>query len=142
MPFIISLFSGLLGIVKGFFGFKQAQADVVKTGLEVLQQAESTDGQKTQAIASIVAAEANSNYWLAACWRPLLMIEFAFIIGMFWFGYVPPHFNDPMSPMMSRIFDILELGIGGYIPCRTLEKIVSQINIGSVLKTLIDKRIV
>ncbi|HMH09560.1 MAG TPA: hypothetical protein VK553_02540 [Candidatus Nitrosopolaris rasttigaisensis] len=126
---------------KGLFGFKQAQADVVKSSLGVLTDAITSDGQKTTAIAAIIAAEAQSGYWLAACWRPLLMLEFATIIAMFWFGYVPPHFNDPMSPMMARIFDIIELGIGGYIPSRTLEKIVSQFNVAAIVKSLIDKKI-
>lgn len=141
MPVVAAVISFFGSMVTGFFGFKQAQADVVKTSVGVIGSALASDAQKTQAIATIVAAEAQSGYWLAACWRPLLMLEFAIIIAMFWFGYVPPHFNDPMSPMMEHIFNIIELGIGGYIPSRTLEKIITQFNVAKIVQTLIDKKL-
>lgn len=127
-------------LMSGIFGFKKAQADAVMKAVGVVSDVNTSNAQREQAIATIIAAENASGYWLSAVWRPMLMVFFAILIGSFWFGYVPPHLNQPMSPMMTEIFTILKIGIGGYIPARTLEKIVQNMNVGAVLKKFIEKK--
>lgn len=138
---ITSLF-GLIGSgVSALFGFKQAQADVVNSALKVLGDINTSNADREKAIATIVASEANSGYWLAAVWRPLISVCLFLMIVCFFFGYVPPHMNDTMSPMMERIFNMFEVCLYGYIPCRTIDKLISSINIASVLKKFIDKKV-
>ncbi len=132
----------LLGTaITGFFGFKEGQANVLARAVDVVADVSASNAQREHAIATIIAAEANSGYWLAAIWRPLLMVFFAVLLGSWWFGYTPPNIDNEMSPAMAEVFSILKIGIGGYIPARTIEKIVHDINIGQVLKKFIDKKI-
>lgn len=135
---LISLGSTALG---GLFKFKKAQADAVMTAVNVVSDVNSSNGQREAAIATIIAAEASSGFWLSSQWRPLLMVFFAAMIGSFWFGYTPSNLEGPMPPMMQELFTILKIGIGGYIPARTLEKIVHSLNIGSILKKFIEKKV-
>lgn len=136
---------GLLNVVGnavgGFFGFKRNQAEALQTGIRVLSDVSASNSQREQAIAQIIASEATSGYWLAAVWRPLLMVIFGGLIVSFWFGYTPPYINDPMSPMMHELFTLLKIGIGGYIPARTVEKIVGQLGLSQVLRKFIEKKL-
>lgn len=127
--------------VQSLFGFKESQAQVIKSAIDVLGDMNASAGQRDQAVAMIIAAETNSGSWLAASWRPLTMIIFLIIIVSFWFGYVPPNITGPMPPMISEMFDLIKIGMGGYIGGRTIEKIFSQVNIGKALNTLIEKKI-
>lgn len=70
--------------------------------------------------ASIVQAEAASSHWLAANWRPLLMLTFGGLIVARWFGWAAPNLS---AEEYLALWDIVELGIGGYVVGRTVEKI-------------------
>lgn len=78
----------------------------------------------TLAAASIVQTEAGSKFWLTACWRPILMLLFGGLVCARFFG-----FNNPnMSPdEYNHLWSLLELGIGGYVGGRSLEKITSTV---------------
>lgn len=142
MAFPFAALLGTLGsAITGFFGFKQNQADALKGALSVLGDINSSNSQREQSIATIIAAEATSGYWLAAVWRPLLMLVFAGILVSYWFGYGPPNIDGPMPQVLGEIFDLLKIGIGGYIGGRTLEKIMAQINLSGVLKSFIEKKL-
>lgn len=127
--------------ISAFFGFKQTQADTIKSALSVLDNTNTSNAEREKAIASVIIAEMSSGYWLAAIWRPWLMVVFAGLIVAAWFGYAPSHINEPLSPMMNRIFDLLTYGIAGYIPARTIEKIITQVNIVRALNKFIEKTV-
>lgn len=74
--------------------------------------------------AQIVAAEAASKSWLASSWRPLTMLTFVFLIVSRWFGFAAPN----LSPEeYLKLWDIVELGLGGYVVGRSVEKIAPPI---------------
>lgn len=136
----------LLGIVsvvgdvfKWFFNVKEKQADVASGAIKVLGDISASNAQREQAIATIISSEANAG-GIAASWRPIMMYIFMGLLLSFWFGWTPPHLTDTMPPVVSRIFDIIQIGLCGYIPARTIEKIVSSINISSVLKALMGTK--
>lgn len=79
--------------------------------------------------ADIVKTEAASSHWLAANWRPLLMLTFGGLIVARWFGWAAPNLSDAEY---LKLWDIVELGLGGYVIGRSVEKIVP--GIASVLK--------
>jgi hypothetical protein len=137
VPIFLSLFSTIGGVLKGFFGWKQGQTEVVAAAVKVFGDVSASNAQREQAIAQIISAEAQAG-GLAANWRPLLMLLFMALLLSFWFGYTPPNISGPMPPMIQEVFDIIKIGIGGYIPARTVEKIVSQLNLASVLKTMLN----
>jgi hypothetical protein len=140
MPFV-ALFSMIGGAVKSFFGFKQAQADVVKSAVQTLTSVEATDAQVSQAAATVLSQIMTQGSFLERNWRPTLMILIIIIIGSYYFGYVPPHLNETLSPMMERVFTMLEIGLMGYLPLRSIDKWVNMIQLGSIVKMLVSKRI-
>lgn len=133
---IISSALSLVGTgVKGFFGVKESQAKIVSQAIQTAKAISSDDQTAKQAAASIIVAEAQSGYWLASIWRPLLMVVFAAIIVARWFGYMPPNMTEAE---IIRLYDLVELGIGGYIGGRTLEKVVSSVSLSKLINKLVN----
>lgn len=68
----------------------------------------------------LVNAEITSDSWLAKNWRPITMLVFTGIVVMYWFGYQP----ENMTPeTISDLFDLIKIGLGGYVVGRSGEKI-------------------
>ena len=74
--------------------------------------------------AQIVNTEAASQHWLAANWRPLLMLTFGGLIVARWFGWAAPNLSESEY---LKLWDIVELGLGGYVIGRSAEKIVPSL---------------
>lgn len=74
--------------------------------------------------AGIVQTEAASSHWLAANWRPLLMLTFGALIVARWFGWAAPNLSEAEY---LKLWDIVELGLGGYVIGRSAEKIAPAI---------------
>lgn len=72
----------------------------------------------------IVKAEAASGHWLAACWRPITMLTFTALIVARWLGWAAP---DLTEAEYIKLWDIVELGLGGYVVGRSVEKIAPTI---------------
>lgn len=73
---------------------------------------------------SIITAEAKSESWLAQSWRPITMLTFTGLIVARWFGWSAPN----LSPEeYIKLWDIVELGLGGYVIGRSVEKIAPSI---------------
>ena len=72
----------------------------------------------------IITAEAKSESWLAASWRPITMLVFTGLIVARWFGWAAPN----LSPEeYIKLWSIVELGLGGYVIGRSAEKIAPAI---------------
>jgi hypothetical protein len=142
MPFLLtSIFSTVGSFFTGLFGFKGEQARTVQSALDVLKSVNDVDGQAITAASQALSAILTQGSFLEKNWRPMFMLILMGIVISFWFGYKPPQFDEPMSPMMLQVWDLLKIGLLGYLPCRTIEKIVQQVNIGSILKSLVNKRL-
>jgi len=74
--------------------------------------------------AEIVKAEAQSDHWLAACWRPILMLTFGGLIVARWLGFSAPNITEAE---VLKLWDIVQLGLGGYVIGRSIEKVVPSI---------------
>ena len=70
----------------------------------------------------IILAEAKGN-WLQRSWRPILMLAFGFIV--IYVKFIAPLFSLPVPPLENEFWNLLQLGIGGYVMGRTGEKIVN-----------------
>lgn len=76
--------------------------------------------------ADIIIAEANSKHWMTATWRPALMYVFIFIIANNYIlaPYVAAMFTVDISlEMPPQLWELLKLGMGGYIIGRSGEKV-------------------
>lgn len=73
--------------------------------------------QRMEAQASVIVEEVRGN-WLQRSWRPLVMLTFALIVLMGTFVSLP------ILSDTSRFWDLLEIGLGGYVVGRSGEKMV------------------
>jgi hypothetical protein len=76
------------------------------------------------AAAGIINTEAASTHWLAANWRPLTMLIFVGLIVSRWLGYSAENMTE--AEYLS-IYDLVKIGLGGYVVGRSAEKIVPKI---------------
>lgn len=74
--------------------------------------------------AEVIMTEAGGESWLQRNWRPLLMVWFSILIGGYWFGFVPR--NMPIE-IVGQLFDLVTIGVGGYVVGRTGEKIAREV---------------
>jgi len=100
------------------------EANRIKLALHT--QMLTNEAEMTRAMSSIITSEAQGKSWLQRNWRPLMMVWFGFLLGMYWFGYAPEYLTE--SPELTNsLFDLLKIGIGGYIGSRGVEKIAPVI---------------
>lgn len=86
--------------------------------------------------ASIIQTEAKGESWLQRNWRPILMLLCIFIVFS---NYVlVPYFGIPSVILDEHIWNLIEVGTGGYIAGRSLEKISE--NLGGILISKDKKR--
>lgn len=96
---------------------QQAKNELVK----IIQQKE-LELQKMQT--DIIIAEAKGN-WLQRSWRPILMLAFGFIV--IYVKFIAPLFDLKIPELENEFWNLLQLGIGGYVIGRSAEKIADNI---------------
>ena len=103
--------------------------EAAKAKLHLLEMQQNGELSKLQIRAGIITSESKSEHFIVAAWRPILMLVFTFII-----------FNNyVLAPYMGLIFsvdisleipdnmwDLLKLGIGGYVTSRGVEKSIKE----------------
>lgn len=77
-----------------------------------------SDLEKEQA--SIIRTESQGN-WLQKSWRPVVMLTFTFIILLG--AFIP----IPLLEDTSQFWNLLEIGLGGYVIGRSVEKVTGKI---------------
>ena len=75
----------------------------------------------------IIVAEAQGN-WLQRSGRPILMLAFGFIV--IYVKFIAPLFDLRIPELENEFWNLLQLGIGGYVIGRSAEKIAGNITIG------------
>ena len=118
LPAIIGpLVSSLLGVVDKAVEDKDL-ANQIKARLN--EQALNGSLKELESAASIIVAEAQGESWLQRNWRPLLMVLFGAIIANNYM--LVPIFGTPAAEIPPDMWDLLKLGVGGYVVGRTAEK--------------------
>ena len=74
-----------------------------------------------RAASDVIMAEVSGG-WLQRNWRPAMMVWFAFLVGAYWFGFTPPNLSEER---IGDLFQLVQIGIGGYIVGRSGEKIAT-----------------
>ena len=111
------LLTGLLKVIDKSVEDKD-QAALIKARLNEM----TLDGsfKELEAAANIIVAEAQGESWLQRNWRPLLMVLFGAIVAN---NYVlVPLFGTPAAEIPPDMWDLLKLGVGGYVMGRSAEK--------------------
>ena len=110
------LLKGLFDVVDQAVEDKD-QAALIKSRLQ--EMALTGQMKELEEASKIIVAEARSESWLARNWRPLTMVFFVGIIGAWWFGVTPERASEAL---MLELFEIVKLGLGGYVVGRSVEK--------------------
>ena len=76
--------------------------------------------EATKAQADVLKVELQGN-WLQRSWRPLVMLTFTVIIVIGAFHKIPYLTSD------SPFWNLLELGLGGYVIGRSVEKVAGAV---------------
>jgi hypothetical protein len=74
----------------------------------------------------VILAEAKGN-WLQRSWRPVLMLSFGFIV--IYVKFLAPVFDLVVPELELEFWELLKIGIGGYVVGRSAEKISKNITI-------------
>lgn len=87
------------------------------------QMAEKMLSYETQLLSSrsdIIKAEAQGNSWMQRNWRPCTMFTFLILVVCDSFGWL----HNPLAP---EAWTLLQLGLGGYVVGRSVEKVAPHI---------------
>ena len=138
MPFLAGLFGVIGSVVTGIFGIKQNQAAVVKSALEGIGSIPQSDAQYAQSAADAINTVYSSGPLIERLWRPVLMwCLLGFVLARL-FGFVPVGVSEAE---LAQVYAFLEIGLIGYIPLRTVEKLVKSFQIAGIIKSFVNKRV-
>ena len=103
------------------------------------------DSEFYKASGSIITAEAQGESWMQRNWRPVTMLVFVFIIAnnyvlvpyftwisnlLFSSGWIDQVVVIPVLEVPEGLWGLLQIGIGGYIGSRGVEKVVQKVQQG------------
>lgn len=77
----------------------------------------SYESKLMEAQSSIVQAEANGQSWIQRNWRPVTMLTFLVLVVLNSFGLL-------VTPLLPEAWTLLQIGLGGYVAGRSIEKVV------------------
>lgn len=135
MPGILDLLSGpvtaLVNGAKSLISQKltndadkaAANAAIDQLQIELQRAVLEADSKLAEAQRDVIVAEAKSESWLARNWRPILMLVFTFIV--FNNFVLSPILSIPKTDIPENMWELLKIGVGGYISGRSVEKAVA-----------------
>jgi len=86
--------------------------------------------QTAQQVArDVVVAEAKSEHWVTAAWRPITMLVFVAIVANNFIlaPYIDLFFDSGLTlEIPDQMWSLLQIGLGGYLAGRSGEKIMKE----------------
>ena len=85
----------------------------------------SQEGDKLQGRFAVITAEAQSDHWVVASWRPITMLTFVAIVANNYIlaPYIQLFFSVNVTlELPPHLWELLKIGLGGYVVGRTVEK--------------------
>jgi hypothetical protein len=120
---------GILGKVAGGVAdriFPDPEQELKRIELQQALQAAVLErtSEIERAAAEVVKAEAQGQSWLQRTWRPITMLVFVGLIVARWLGWSAPNLGEAE---VLKLWDIVEIGLGGYVIGRSAEKVLPGI---------------
>ena len=115
-----NIFKGVSDLLDDLITNDEERLEAKRKIFETLKQKE-LELQQMQT--DIIIQEAKGN-WLQRSWRPILMLAFGFIV--IYVKFLAPLFQLPIPELENEFWNLLQLGIGGYVIGRTGEKIAKE----------------
>lgn len=116
------VFKAVGGVIDDIFTNDEERAEAKR---RILMEMNSQAMEMERLKAEIIQTEAQGN-WLQRSWRPIIMLAFGFIVV--YSKFIAPAFSLPNAELERDFWDLLQLGIGGYVVGRSAEKIVKDIS--------------
>lgn len=113
-------------VIDNLFPDPQAAAEAKQKMTQTLLE---NQQELAQAQATVLKAEAESKWALTSTWRPITMLTFTAIVANNYI--IAPYINlffgvDVMLEIPEPMWSLLQIGIGGYIGGRTVEKVIDK----------------
>ena len=129
MPILDALLkTGLKGVTDSVGGlvdkFVTTDQERLQMKQELLNVVVDYGDAQLKAQSEVLTTEMQGN-WLQKSWRPILMLAFGFIIIYEYF--ISKVFNLPTVALPENFWNLLELGMGGYVIGRSAEKITQAV---------------
>ncbi|MFZ5653179.1 MAG: 3TM-type holin [Pseudomonadota bacterium] len=125
---LIPAISELLGKVIDRAVPDKDQADKLRA--ELTTQLIGQSGAELKGAVEIITAEAQGASWLQRNWRPILMLTIVAIVANNYL--VAPYINAlfgaataPVLDLPDRLWDLMTIGVGGYVAGRSAEKVAT-----------------
>jgi hypothetical protein len=96
---------------------------ILQAGLtqQLLEYEKATMRMKADIIKAEASAQGGWSAFLTRSWRPIVMLTFTGLVVARWLGFTASGIDPALE---AQLFDIIQLGIGGYIVGRSGEKVV------------------
>ena len=98
----------------------QMQAELTRLQNEISTKILDYETKLLESQASIINAESTGHSWLQRNWRPIVMLVFLALVVLDSFGWLA-------NPLAPEAWTLLQIGLGGYVAGRSLEKITPAI---------------
>ena len=85
--------------------------------------------KELESATSIIVAEAKSDHWIVAAWRPITMLTFTAIVANNYIVYPYLSLFWDAAPVLSlppEMWGLMKIGLGGYVVGRSAEKVVAK----------------
>lgn len=101
-----------------------AKGRLLSVQAAVMDSALDYESKALEAKAQIVNSEANSEHWVTATWRPIVMLIFTGLVVARFLGFQAEGMSQTEY---DQLWMLIQIGIGGYIGTRSIEKIVKEV---------------
>ena len=98
----------------------QLQQKMLEGQLAAASQVMDYEKQLLDSQMQIIKAEAQGNSWMQRNWRPITMLTFLALVVCDSFGWLP-------NRLAPEAWVLLQIGLGGYVAGRSLEKLAPAI---------------
>ena len=101
------------------------KSEAEKAKLKLLELEQTGELEELRSASGIITAEAKSDHWLTANWRPITMLTFVAIIANNYILYPYLSLFWPEAPKLEippDMWGLLKIGLGGYVIGRSAEK--------------------
>lgn len=109
------------GVIDNLFTSDEERIKAKNKVFQILKEKE-LELRKLQT--EVIVTEAQGN-WLQRSWRPILMLGFGFIV--MYNKFFAPAFGLPNAELEGEFWNLLQLGVGGYVIGRSAEKIAKDV---------------
>ena len=118
----------LLGIATSLIDkFFPDPTEAAQKKLELFEAQQRGELVELEAAAKVLTAEAESEHFLVAAWRPITMLTFVAIIANNYFLYPYLSLYWPEAPILDlppNMWELIKIGLGGYVMGRSGEKMI------------------